>query len=126
MAAYLLDTNILIRRLRDDPVAEVLMERLSQEGSMACSALSVYEVALGMPPREEAVTMELLGWLNILPVTRQIAETAGRENRIAQARGRRLPAIDALIGATALVHGLTVVTADPRGFQIPGLDVIAV
>lgn len=126
MAGYLLDTSVLIRRLRRDPATQTLWDRLALGGTAACSVLSVYEIELGMQPREEAVTVELLASLNILTVTHLIAEAAGRENRKAQAQGRRLPAIDVLIGATALVHGLAVVTADPRGFQIPGLEVIAV
>lgn len=121
MAAYLLDTSVLIRRLRRDPATQLLWDKLARGDTSACSALSVYEVGHGMYPREETATLELLNSLNILPVTRQIAWMAADESRRFQRQGHTLSAIDAMIGATALVHNLTLVTADRSGFPMPGL-----
>lgn len=59
----------------------------------------------------------LLAAMSEYPVDRQIAEEAGR---IRNEVGIRLP--DALIAATALVHGLTVDTRNLGDFRrIPGL-----
>jgi toxin FitB len=54
----------------------------------------------------------LLGAMIEYPVDRQIAQEAGR---IRHEVGIRLP--DALIAATALVHGLTVDTRNPPDFR---------
>jgi toxin FitB len=63
----------------------------------------------------------LLGAMVEYPVDRQVAERAGRIRREA---GVRLP--DALIAATALVHGLTVHTRNVRDFKrVTGLRVRA-
>ena len=57
----------------------------------------------------------------ILAIDEPVAECWGR--LVAQA-GRALPAIDSLLAATALTHGLTLVTRNEPDFQHPGLDVI--
>lgn len=56
----------------------------------------------------------------ILDVDRAVAHAWGRLDA-----GERLPTVDGLIAATALVHGLTVVTRDSRPFErvgVPWLD----
>jgi predicted nucleic acid-binding protein len=49
---------------------------------------------------------------------------ADRWGRLLAASERSLPAIDSLLAATALVHGLTLVTRNVADFEIPGLKVI--
>jgi len=43
---------------------------------------------------------------------------------LAARAGRPLPAVDSLLAATALTHGLTLVTRNLRDFQFPGLEVV--
>jgi predicted nucleic acid-binding protein len=55
-------------------------------------------------------------------VTTEIALRWGQAQAVAALRGRPVPVLDGLIGATALVHGLTVVTrntADMAEFGVP-------
>ena len=54
----------------------------------------------------------LLSTFRELPVDRGVAERAGR---IRREHGLRLP--DALVAATALVHGLSLVTRNRRDFE---------
>ena len=54
-----------------------------------------------------------------LEVTTEIAETWGRLR--AQ---RPLPAVDGLIAATAIVHGLTLVTRNERDFKDLGVQLL--
>jgi hypothetical protein len=49
------------------------------------------------------------------------AEVADRWGRLLAAARRPLPAIDSLIAATALQHGLRLVTRNTRHFDLPGL-----
>jgi toxin FitB len=53
------------------------------------------------------------------PVTLAVAAAWGR-----QQYARPLPVIDALIAATARVHGLTVVTRNVKGFELAGVPVL--
>ena len=57
----------------------------------------------------------------VLPVDVRVADCWGC--LLAQA-GRLLPAIDSLLAATALTHGLTLVTRNVRDFKYPGLNLI--
>ena len=62
---------------------------------------------------------QLLGPFRELPVGRDIAERAGRVRR---ETGMRIP--DALIAATALEHGLSLVTRNSKDFEpIRGLRI---
>ena len=55
----------------------------------------------------------------VLPVTLQVAAAWGR-----QQYAQPLPAIDALIAATARVHGMTVVTRNVTDFELAGVTVL--
>jgi predicted nucleic acid-binding protein len=57
----------------------------------------------------------------VLAIDEPVADCRGR--LVAQA-GRALAAIGSLLAATALMHGLTLVTRKERDFQHPGLAVI--
>jgi len=68
---------------------------------------------------DEPVARLLLAAMIELPITRSIAEAAGRLRRRTQ-----IQVPDALIAATALEHSLELVTRNTRHFaQIPGLVV---
>jgi len=73
----------------------------------------------------------LLDWLEVeLPayfagrVLSVDATVAKRRGRLLAQAGRPLPAIDSLIAATALTHGLTLVTRNVKDFSHPELTVI--
>ena len=55
----------------------------------------------------------------VLPVTLPVAAAWGR-----QQYAQPLPVIDALIAATARVHGMTVVTRNIKGFGLAGVRVL--
>ena len=52
------------------------------------------------------------------------APVADRWGRLCVDAGRPLPAIDSLLAATALVHGLTLVTRNLADFELPGVRVV--
>jgi len=49
---------------------------------------------------------------------------ADRWGQLLAAAGRPLPAVDSLLAATALVHGLRMVTRNTRDFEGLGVEVI--
>jgi len=98
------DTDVLIDHLRG-------AARLRDEGRrMAVSAVTRCELFAGRD--EELGLRRLLAPMQDLPVDAAIAELAGRTRR---RTGLATP--DALIAATALRHGLALLTRNRRHFE---------
>jgi predicted nucleic acid-binding protein len=112
VADLLVDTDVCIDHLTG--VAR-LAGRRARLGYSVITRAELHAGADG--PAEMEQIRRLLGAMVEYPVDRQIAEEAGR---IRHQAGIRLP--DALIAATALVHGLTVDTRNLADFRrVPGL-----
>ncbi len=134
---YLLDTNVVseLRKAksgRADPNVVTWAQPIAV-GSLFLSAITVLELELGVlliERRDAAQGKVLRGWLEqsvlpafesrILPVDVEVARRCARTH-VPDPRSER----DALIAATALVHGMTVVTRnvpDFSGLDLPLLD----
>ena len=123
--SYLIDTNVLseLRRKAPDPRVVAWLQARPRQ-SLFLSVLTLGEIREGLervpePARKQA----LLDWLEVeLPnyfVGRVLAidaATADRWGRLMAEAGRPLPAIDALLAATALRHDLTLVTRNTKDF----------
>jgi toxin FitB len=112
MTDLLVDTDVCIDHLTGHT-------RLSgRRGRLGYSVITRAELRAGaVTAVEDEQIRRLLGAMTEYAVDRQVAEEAGRIRREV---GTRLP--DALIAATALVHGLTVDTRNMSDFRhIPGL-----
>ncbi|HEY1337582.1 MAG TPA: type II toxin-antitoxin system VapC family toxin [Bryobacteraceae bacterium] len=125
----MLDTNVLSEfKRRGDPEPHVAAWlRATDPDLIWASVLSFGEIrksierlALGKrrTELEEWLNRDLDQWFEdrLLPVTKAIAERWGVLNATALDRGNPVPSIDGLIAATALEHGLTVVTRNVRDF----------
>lgn len=122
MADYLLDTNVLILALRSDPKALDSLDALDRKREHVCISVATRtEILAGMRPHEEERTIELLGSLDNLLVDEITADQAGRLIYQYACQGIQLSFPDALIAATALHHGLTLATTNPKHFPIPDL-----
>ena len=98
---------------------------------MFTSVLVVGELRHGIElkrRKDEPSARDLEGWLDsivdayrrrILPIDGRTADLWARLNV-----PHPLPAVDSLIAATALVHGLTVVTGNRRDYARPGVSVL--
>lgn len=128
--SYLLDTNVLSElrwRQPDANVAAWLAARPA--GTLYLSVLTLGELRKGvdaLPVGERR--LRLSDWLETeLPAFfagRILAVDAGvadRWGRLLAEVGRPLPAVDSLLAATALRHGLSLVTRNLRDFRLPGL-----
>jgi predicted nucleic acid-binding protein len=61
-----------------------------------------------------------------LPVDAEVGRTFARIAADLRSRGRKLPILDALVAATAIVESIPIVTQDRDYYAISGLDVIRV
>lgn len=123
MADYLFDSGILILHLRDQAGYPELTDRLTDEADVYISTMTRFEVVRGMNERERALTFDLLNSLETLDVTAEIADQAGELIRWWKTQGATLGAADAIIAATALKHGLALVTTNAKHFPMPDLVV---
>jgi predicted nucleic acid-binding protein len=129
--SFLLDTNVvseLRKRERCDKGVAAWMASVDSE-SLFLSVLVLGEIRRGIERirrRDAAAAEALEHWLHrlvaghaeqILPVDRAVAETWGRLDAAGS-----LPTVDGLLAATALVHGLTLVSRNLRDFARTGVD----
>jgi predicted nucleic acid-binding protein len=130
---YLVDTNVISegRKQRPDPgVARWIADVASSE--LFLSVLVLGEIAHGIERlrrRNDDVQADAIAaWVatvkttyaeRVLPVTAAVAERWGRFSA-----ARPLPPIDGLLAATALEHGLTLVTRDTRSLARTGVALL--
>jgi predicted nucleic acid-binding protein len=125
MPAYLLDTGILIRHLRNRPGYRELVQRLNQGGDVYISAFTRVEVLRGMRDHERGRTLALLDSFSTQVIDRRTADQAGEWLRAWQARGIILGGPDAVIAASAMQAGAALVTTNARHFPMPELVVLS-
>ncbi len=110
MTEEVFDSNIVLDFLNG--VAEA-RDALFGSERPAISILTQIEMLAGAhTANEEAQARALLGNLEVFPLTTAIAEQTAA---IRRQRRRKLP--DAVIQATALVHGCTLVTRNTKDFD---------
>jgi hypothetical protein len=112
----LLDSCIVIDYLREHPPAVRYIRTLATEPLL--SAVTIAEVYVGVRNRAEASRVEMLVDLFVvLAVDAEIARRGGElRRRFARSHGTGL--LDALIAATAQIHGARLVTRNARHFPM--------
>lgn len=86
---------------------------------MACSVMSIVEVQAGARRSEENKTNTLLDSLKAYDVTPTIANLAGEFIRDYRAKGITLDFVDSIVAATAVIHGLTLLTYNVKHYPMP-------
>jgi hypothetical protein len=130
---YLVDTNVLSETRKRRPAAGVTdWIAATPPGRLHLSVLTLGEIEQGIARvrgrGDWRQASDLERWLRdvetgfedrVLPVTLPIAAAWGSQLYV-----RPLPVIDALIAATARVHGMTIVTRNVKDFELAGVPVL--
>lgn len=127
---YLIDTDTLIDFAHGDGNAIRIVETIVSEG-VALSVISLAEYLRGAfvsrqgeRERELLRQFQRLTQAPVLSVDEQIAEKYGEVQADLTKRGLKGNNFDVLIAATAMAHGLTLVTGNVKDFKkIEGLKV---
>lgn len=129
---YLLDTNVVSELRKPKPHGAVLAWfRGLEDSQVHLSAVTIGEIQAGIELTREqdaAKALELGAWLEMVAASYNVLPMDAAAFRAwAQLMHRRSDTVyeDAMIAATAQIHGLTVVTrnvADFKAFGIPLLN----
>lgn len=125
---YLIDSDWTIDYLQGRQAALALFERLAPDG-LAVSVITYMEVYQGTlrssdPEAAQAEFADFLSTVPILPLSESVARRAAELRNILDQQGRRVRAraLDILNTATAIEHGLTLLTRNVADYEdIPSL-----
>jgi len=119
----LLDTTVLIDTLRASQNRRAFLADLVAAGhTLATAAINIGEVYAGMRPTEELRTEAFLSSLDCYPMSGAIARRAGSLKSAYARQGQTLSLADMIVAATALEHGLTLLTDNRKDFPLPELQ----
>ncbi|OQW57446.1 MAG: twitching motility protein PilT [Proteobacteria bacterium HN_bin10] len=128
---YLLDTNVISELRRQRPHGGVVAWLQSvDDRDLRLAAITLAEIQAGIEitrEQNEARAAELETWLDQVAATYNVLDMDGRTfrlwARLMHGRGEHLLE-DAMIAATARVHGLVVVTRNTRDFAPFGVKTL--
>jgi len=115
---FLIDSDVIIWALRGQRETLELLKTLQSIGIPACSPVSIIEVKIGAKGREEKETKTFLDSLEVCPVDRQVADKASEYVIDYRKKGVTLGIPDAIIAATCIIHGLTLVTYNAKHYPV--------
>ena len=129
---YLVDANVLSEVTRISPSPVVVDWLTRHEPDLVVDPIILGELELGilrLPGGKKRAALEkwfaaTLGRVVCLPFTVATGRRWAQLVASLQRRGETMPIKDSLIAATALTHGLTVVTRNTRDFKLAGVALV--
>ncbi len=119
---YLLDSTVLIDALNNrNGRPQLLIQFSEQDILLACCAINVTELYIGMRHGEEARTEKLIRSLEFYPITAEVAKLAGNLFCHWRKKGKTPGIADVTIAAVAITHDLTFVPDNLKHFPMPEL-----
>ena len=131
---YLLDTNVVSEWVKPEPVRSVVAWLADvDEDEAFLSVITIAELRRGIELLAAGRRRQRLErWLSedladrfhgrILPIDFLVADACGRITARAARTGRTVGSMDALVAATAEVHGLALATRNTKDFGQLGLS----
>ena len=118
------DSDLLIRHLRGENKALMLLKRLRDDEQMDLwiGAMQRAEVVFFMRPAEESSTLSFLAQFQTAPIDQQIIDKAGKFYRKWNPRNGT-DVNDAILAATVLLTGGKIYTLNSRHYPMPEVSV---
>lgn len=120
MKNILVDTDILINILRGREKAREFLSALVDEATIYCSVITIAEIFAGMKEHERKKTEALIDSLNILGVTREIAEKGGSYKSRIKSQGLELD--DCIIAASAFSRQAVLATGNVKHYPMTDIE----
>jgi tRNA(fMet)-specific endonuclease VapC len=120
MSAYIFDTDICVFRLRRMFGIDRRIAQISKRNRYV-SEITIAELRFGaercVRRKEQMLLVDVMcDEFTVLPITPAIRTFAAEKARL-WSIGRKIPDFDLLIGATAIHHGLVLVTNNTQHFE---------
>jgi toxin FitB len=129
---FLVDTNIISELARKTPDAGVT-KFMIETPRLLVSTILFHELSYGLETTQLEQKLRLASFIaamknrfgpRAIPVTLEIAETAGQLRGLEKNAGRILTVSDSMMAATAIVKGANLVTRNVKDFKNLGIEIV--
>lgn len=126
----ILDTDFLIKILRNNKIAKVFLEKiLAESKDIFITHVTLWELYQGVYGSSKVennleITEELIEYLDVLPFTQAVAKKFGFLINELNKKGTPIGVMDTLIASVALVYDLPLVTKNRSHFDKTGIMII--
>jgi predicted nucleic acid-binding protein len=129
---FLIDTNIISELTRKTPDAGVT-KFMIETPRLLVSTILFHELSYGLEIAQPEQKLRLASFIaamknrfgpRAIPVTLEIAETAGQLRGLEKSAGRILTVSDSMMAATAIVKSASLVTRNVKDFKNLGIEIV--